>query len=94
MRKGGITFYPAASIERIFNWADTQGRTLEWMEGVFYRPDTDEGQLSLSYMRERGDENYTDFRAACVRLALEIETEAAAKGMGAYFELGISGEQD
>ncbi len=63
------------------------------MEGVFYRPETDEGQLSLSYMCERGDENYTDFRADCVRLALEIETEATAKGMGAYFELGISGEQ-
>ena len=93
MRKGGITFYPAASIERIFDWADSQGRTLEWMEGVFYCPETDEGQLSVSYMCERGDESYTDFRATCVRLALEIETEAAAKCMGAYFELGISGEQ-
>jgi len=90
-RRGGITFYPAASITRIFDWADARGRTLEWMEGVFYCPDTDERQLSLSYMCERAHGSYTDFRASCIRLALEMETEATAKGMGAYFEVGISG---
>jgi hypothetical protein len=88
--RGGITFYPAASIARIFDWADAQGGTLEWIEGVFYCPDTDEGQLSLSYMCERAHESYTDFRASCIRLALEMDTEASAKGMGAYFGLGIS----
>lgn len=66
---------------------------MEWVEGLFYRLKTDEGQLSLGYICERADENYPDFRAACVRLAVEIEQEAATKGMSAYFELGISDEQ-
>ena len=64
------------------------------MEGVFYCPKTDEGQLSLSYMCERrDDQSYREFRATCVRLALEIEVEAAAKLMSAYFEIGVAHQQ-
>ena len=89
-RKGGITFYPAAAIERIFDWAESRDRRIEWVEGVFYRPETDEGQLSLSYMHELREQSYRDFRATCVRLAAEMEAEAMTRDMGAYFELGIS----
>ena len=89
-RKGGITFYPAASLERIFDWATSAGRTLEWVEGVFYRPGADEGELSLSYICERRGTDYTVFRQTCVGLAGEIEREAAEKARGAYFEIGVS----
>lgn len=91
LRKGGITFYPAAALERIFDWAQATSRQLEWVEGVFYRPDTDEGQLSLSYMCERGDAEYGSFRETCLGLVPDIEAEAASKHMGAYFEIGVSG---
>lgn len=90
LSKGGITFYPAASLERIFTWAQAEGRELQWVEGVFYRPDTDEGELSLSYICERREAEYEPFRLTCISLAQEMEAEAAVKGMGAYFEIGIS----
>jgi hypothetical protein len=90
LRKGGVTFYPAASLERIFDWAQTSARELQWVEGVFYDPDSDDGELSLSYICERREAEYEGFRLTCVRLAREMEAEAAAKGLGAYFEIGIS----
>ena len=40
--KGGIIFYPASELHRIFEWAQDAGRTLEWVEGIFYQPGNDE----------------------------------------------------
>jgi hypothetical protein len=94
VRSGGITMYPAEALERIFGWAEGASRELEWVEGVFYSPATDQGQLSLSYMCERRDEEYTSFRATCLSLVPEIEAEAASNGMGAYFEVGVRIEGD
>lgn len=90
LRNGGITFYPAAKLERIFDWARAAGRELEWVEGVFYRPDTDEGQLSLSYICERDGAEYGLFRQQCLDLTPDMEAEAASKHMSAYFEIGIT----
>ncbi len=90
LRKGGITFYPAAALQRIFDWAQHVSRRLEWVEGVFYNLDTDEGQLSLSYICEHRAGGYASFREACLSMVSEMEAEAAVKGMGAYFEIGIS----
>lgn len=90
LRKGGITFYPAAALQRIFDWAQHASRRLEWVEGVFYCLETDGGQLSLSYMREHGAEGYASFREACLTMVSEMEAEGATIGMGAYIEIGIS----
>lgn len=90
LRSGGITLYPAAALEQVFNWAQTAHRQLEWVEGVFYRPETDEGQLSLSYMCELRDAEYESFRATCLGLVPDIQAEAASKHMGAYFEIGVA----
>jgi hypothetical protein len=90
LRKGGVTFYPASALEQIFDWAQDSSRQIKWVEGVFYCPSTDEGQLSVWYIHERGDEKYTSFRASCLGLVPEMEAEAATIGMGAYFEIGVS----
>lgn len=90
LRKGGITFYPAASLPRIFEWAEEQSRTLEWVEGVFYRPDTQEGELSGGYIAIRRKQDHASFKSTCLDLISEFEAEAASKAMGAYFEIGIS----
>jgi hypothetical protein len=90
MRKGGITLYPAAALQRIFEWARGESRELEWVEGVFYSPERDEGQLSLSYTCERGDEDYSAFRDACLSFVPEIEAEGATKSMVPYFEIGVT----
>ena len=90
LQKGGITFYPAASLPRIFEWAEGLGRTLEYVEGVFYRPVTHEGQLSGGYIVVRGEHDHAAFKGTCLGLIVQFEAEAATKGMGAYFEIGIS----
>lgn len=89
LRIGGITLYPAEELGTIFNWAQRAGRTLEWIEGAFYDPEGDQGQHSLNYMCERGPD-YEAFKARCLSFVPEIEAEAAAIGMGAYFEIGIT----
>lgn len=89
-RKGGVTFYPAEALPRIFDWASEQRRTIEWAEGLFYRPETDEGQLSIAYIAERKQGDPVAFRECCLGLARQIAEEAADKQMGGYFELGIS----
>lgn len=89
-KKGGLTFYPAAALDRIFQWAQGSSRQVKWVEGVFYSPETDEGQLSLGYICECGDTEYAAFRDACLSLVPEIGAEAATKSMAAYFEIGIS----
>lgn len=90
LRSGGITFYPAATLERIFDWAQATCRQIEWVEGVFYRLETGEGQLSLSYICERKDAEDESFRAACLGLVAEMEAEATSIEMGAYFEIGVT----
>ena len=82
--------YPARALERVFSWADSVGRTIEWIEGVFYAPESQKGQFNLDYIAERGDGDYEHFRRLCFRLASEIQTAAASRGMGGYFEIGIS----
>lgn len=89
VRSGGITLYPANELNVIFDWAERNGRSLEWIEGVFYDPKKDRGQLSLSYICECGPD-YAAFKAQCLRFAPEIEAEAATIGLDAYFEIGIS----
>jgi hypothetical protein len=86
---GGITMYPAHALGSIFDWAASQGRTIEWIEGVLYNPTTDKGQLSLSYMCEE-TADYAAFRETCLRLATAIQVEAAEIGMTGFFEIGIS----
>ena len=88
--KGGVTMYPADDLARIFDWADENGRSLEWIEGVFYNPRTHEGQLSHGYICQRHTGEYGAFRTSCLRLAEEIIAEAGRLGMGGYFEIGIS----
>ncbi len=90
LRKGGVTFYPADSLERIFKWAKETGRRVEWVEGLFYRADTHEGQLSLGYMCERQGAEDDAFLKTCLSLIDEFEAEAVGNGMGAYFEIGIT----
>jgi hypothetical protein len=89
LRKGGVTFYPAAAMAEVFGWAADSGRTIEWVEGLFYRPETDDGQLSTAYICQRKDWP-SDFRQRCLKLAEQIEPDAASRGMGGYFEIGIS----
>jgi len=89
-RKAGVTLYPASALASIFDWAAKRGRTLEWVEGVFYRPDTDEGQLSVAYIRRRGTTDTTAFRQTCLRLGEQLEAEAASLEMHGYFEIGVS----
>ncbi|MBW7945626.1 MAG: hypothetical protein H3C60_04110 [Sphingomonadaceae bacterium] len=89
IRAGSIILYPASALEDVFDWADQAGRTLEWLEGAFYDLTTGKGQLSLSYMCERGN-NYSAFKEKSLDLAAEIQVEAAEIGMNAYFEIGIS----
>jgi hypothetical protein len=91
LTSGGITLYPAASLERIFDWADRQGRTLEWLEAAFYDPKTRIGELALRHSTvEREGADYTRFRHMCLGIVGEFEAEATEIGMGAYFEIGIS----
>lgn len=91
LTSGGITLYPAASLERIFDWVDGQGRTLEWLEAAFYDPKTGVGELALRHSTvERNGADYALFRQTCLGIVDEFEVEAAAIGMGAYFEVGIS----
>jgi len=89
-KNGGVTMYPAFSLVQIFSWADKAGRTIEWVEGVFYAPTSQTGQLALDYVAERRDGDYEQFRQTCVRLASEIQAAAASREMGGYFEIGIS----
>lgn len=87
---GRITFYPASSLSRIFDWAEERGRKLEWVEGLFHKPGVQGGLLTLSYICERRDAEYSAFRDKCLSLVESIKAEAAEKGMNAYFEIGIS----
>lgn len=89
LRSGGITLYPALALEKIFSWADKEGRRLEWLEGAFFDPTTDTGRLSLSYMCEC-DGDYGVFKERCLSLAAEIKQEASSIRMGGYFEIGVS----
>ena len=86
----GAALYPAADLERIFDWADTEGRTLEWVEGIFYNPSTNEGQLSGAYICERRGADYAAFRRTCLGLVAKIEAEASTLGMEPFFEIGVS----
>src|SRR5438445_4234749 len=80
--RGGITMYPAADLDRIFNWAESQNRKIEWLEGVFFNPEKDEGQLSLEFIIERDDgSNYEQFRATCERMASEVQISPKSPGM-------------
>jgi hypothetical protein len=92
LRAGGITLYPASALGRIFEWADREGRTVEWVEGVFHNPDPPLGQLSLGYICERRGADYAEFRETCLGLVDPIEAEGIELGMGAYFEIGISAQ--
>lgn len=92
LRKRGITIYQARALERIFKWVAAQGGAVEWIEGVFYNPETDEGQLSLSYMCQRGGSEPDRFRSLCLDLAADMEAEASIIGKTAYFEIGISND--
>jgi hypothetical protein len=94
LRKGGVTFYPAGEVGRIFDWAHANGRTVEWVEGLFYRPTTEEGQLSVAYTRQREGADQTTFRQVCLELAKALEIDASANGMRGYFEIGVSGAED
>jgi hypothetical protein len=89
VQAGGITLYPAAALPSIFAWADEVGRTIEWLEGAFYNPVEGAGQLSLSYICERGADGRA-FVEQCLRLATAIQCEAAELAMGGYFEIGVS----
>ncbi|AHE53993.1 hypothetical protein NX02_11410 [Sphingomonas sanxanigenens DSM 19645 = NX02] len=89
VRCGGITLYPANELNVIFDWAERNSRSLEWVEGAFFDPKEDRGQLSVSYICECGSD-YAAFKAQCLSLVPEIEAEAATIGLAAYFEIGIS----
>lgn len=89
VRSGGITLYPANELKVIFDWAERNSRSLEWIEGAFYDPKEDRGQLILSYICECGPD-YAAFKAQCLRLVPEMEAEAVTIGLDAYFEIGIS----
>ena len=90
LKVGGLTLYPAAALPRIFDWADRTGRTVDWIEGVFYSPVDDKGQLSLDYICGPREGDDVLFRQTCLRMAEDIGADAAKRGMGAYFEVGIS----
>jgi hypothetical protein len=92
LKKGGVTFYPANELARVFDWALQNERTVERVEGLFYRPDTLEGQLSVAYIGDRDGRPEATFRAVCIELAMGLEAEAASKGMGGYFEIVVSGD--
>lgn len=89
-RRGGVVMYEAALIDRVFEWAERQDHRIEWVEGLFYDPNSDGGQMSTDYIVELQDAEYVDFRATCLRLASEIQLDARKKGMKGYFEIGIS----
>ncbi len=88
--KGGVTFYPARELSRVFEWSVQIGRRVEWIEGLFYRPTTGEGQLSVAHIVQRHGKSDADFYAQCLDVASELEREAIAKEMSAYLEIGIS----
>jgi hypothetical protein len=92
LRKGGVTFYPANELARVFDWALQNERTVERVEGLFYRPDTLEGQLSVGYIGDRDGRSEAAFRTVCMELVRGLEAEAASKGMSGYFEIVVSGE--
>lgn len=92
IQKGGVTFYPANALARVFDWAVASGRAVERIEGLFYRPDTREGALSVDYIGDRDGRSEAEFRAFCTELAKHLEAEAATNGMGGYFEIIVSGD--
>ena len=92
LRKGGVTFYPAKALARVVDWALQNELMVERVEGLFYRPDTFEGQLSIGYIGDRDGRSEAAFRTVCMELAQGLEAEAASKGMSGYFEIVVSGE--
>jgi len=87
---GGITLYPASQLGRIFDWAEHCGRKIEGMDGIFYNPQTDQGQLSLDFLFEwREGADYELFKEACTRAASDIEEAAKERGMCGYFEIFV-----
>lgn len=93
IRKGGVTFFPAEALAEIFDWAASKGTPVEWIEGVFYRPETDEGQLSVAYILQRAGAEDSIFRQRCLDLAALMKTEAAGNGYQAFFEIGVTAQE-
>src|SRR5262245_26124642 len=91
IKHGGVTLYPAASLERIFDWAGRNGHQIEWIEGVFYDPAEKVGQLSVAYICQRPKGVDTQaFRATCLKTVSAMAEEPRSDSLIPYVEIGIS----
>jgi hypothetical protein len=89
-RKGGVTMYPASALDRIFLWADRLGHQIEWIEGVFYDPVTNAGQLSVAYICELRGRDQDTFRTQCLDTVAEMAKERRHDSLVPFVEIGIS----